>query len=201
MVCAHERICQGLVRQLPERGLVSYAWKWATCILEGLLVGWHPHKRHPTGSCSGRGCAVLMPRHKDARSGGSHVVGLERKARGADAQVSANKLKQGEGRWSWDGAKQHCKTTSGCRGTWGLFSWAAWQLSALNSAGGTNPSHPRLPLFPVQVTARQSQTSTLANPDGKPYHWKPVIPQLNSGAGPRDRKAFGIVTGKDLEVL
>lgn len=68
-------------------------------------------------------------------------------------------------------------------------------FSALNSVGSTNPSYPRLPLFPVQVTASKAR---LSNPDAKPYHWKPVI---HSGAGPRDRKAFGIVTGKDLEVL
>lgn len=146
VVCAHERICQELVCQLTERGLLSHAWKWAISIFEGLLVGWHPHKRHPTGSCSRRGCAVLMPRHRDARP-----RGREQKAQGADAQGSANKSKQGEGRWNWDGVKQHCNPASDSRRTWGLLSWAAWQYSALNPAGSTNPSQPRLPLFPVQV--------------------------------------------------
>lgn len=69
MVCAHERICQELAYQLTERRLLPHAWKWAISILEGLLVGWYPHKRHPTGSCSRRGCAVLMPRHRDPDPG------------------------------------------------------------------------------------------------------------------------------------
>lgn len=153
VVCAHERIFQELVCQLTERGLSSHAWKWAISILEGFFVGWHPHKRHPTGSSCRRGCAVLVPRHRDARSRGRQAVGLEQKARGADTQVSANKSKQGEGRWNWDGAKQYCKVASESRRTWGLFSWAAWQFSAPNPAGSTNPSHPRLPLFPGRATA------------------------------------------------
>lgn len=60
------------------------------------------------------------------------------------------------------------------------------------------PFPPEVPLFAVQASASKAR---LSNPAAKPYHWKPVIPQLRSGAGPRDRKAFGIVSGKDLEVL
>lgn len=59
---------------------------------------------------------MLKPRHKDATSKGSTVVGLEQKARGADTQMSANKLKH-EGRWNWDGAKQHCKLARESRRT------------------------------------------------------------------------------------
>lgn len=63
------------------------------------------------------------------------------------------------------------------------------------------PFPPKAPPFPSVSDSQQSQTFTLSDPDAKPCHWKPVIPLLHSGAGPRDRKAFGIVTGKDLEVL
>lgn len=59
----------------------------------------------------------------------------------------------------------------------------------------------KAPPFPSASGRQQSQTCTLSNPGAKPCHWKPVIPQPRSGAGPRDRKASGIVTGKDLPVL
>lgn len=63
------------------------------------------------------------------------------------------------------------------------------------------PFAPKAAPFPSVSDSQQSQTFPLSDPDAKPFHGKPVIPQPRSGAGPRDRKAFGIVTGKDLEVL